>query len=672
MRASKWATRILLVIAVLFLAIGIAGQIEISSLLEDAKAEKYDTYSWVSFTSRQIKAGDDASLIRGITQSAQKALSSGSSLSMREFVAAYTTANSDLLILWGGLLFVIDCVFLALMRKSGILDIKWVIIVAVITFMALFQTFPLLYLIFRTFVQDGALNFDSFTRVYTYSGNLKALRNTLISASLSMICGVLLAFPLAWLVGRTNLYGKKFFRTLFVMTYMVPPYVGAIAWIRLLNPTVGDINIMLMNLFHLESAPFNIYSMGGLVWVLTTFYYPYAFITISRAMEKMDPSLEEASRISGASPLKTLRTITMPLMMPSILGAALLVFVAAASCYGIPSIVGAPAKLDSVTTRIIDFVYQGSAEGLNDATALALVLMLIANAVLFLSTFVIGKKQYITVSGKSTRPNIVDLGKWRVPVTALLWIFATIAIFIPFATVALTSFAETISRPLGFGNFSLKNWEKVLTGASYFSAFRVSLITATLAATIGVIIASMMAYLLVRTNVPGRRIPDFLITLGSGTPSVVIALALILVFSGKFPINLRNTLSVLFISYIIKYLMMGMRTIVSALSQISGSLEEAALISGANWLRSFKDVTLPLIAPSVVAGWFLIFMPSFYELSMSTMLYGSKTKTLGYLLYEMQTYHTPQTAAVLATFILAMVIVLNTVLNKLTKGEFSI
>jgi ABC-type Fe3+ transport system, permease component len=673
MRASKWFTRILLVVAVILLAIGIVGQVMTTSLLEEAKAEKYDGYPWLSFTARQIKAGDDATFIRAITQSAQKvSLVDTSKYAFNDRIAAYAIGNSDLLVLWGGLIFIIDCIFLFLMRKSGILDIKWVIIITIVTFMAIFQTFPLLYLIFRTFVQDGKLNFESFARVYTYAGNLKALRNTLISASLSMVFGIVLAFPLAWLVGRTNLYGKKFFRTLFVMTYMVPPYVGAIAWIRLLNPTVGDINIMLMNLFRLESAPINIYSMGGLVWVLTTFYYPYAFITISRAMEKMDPSLEEASRISGASPLKTLTTITMPLMMPSILGAALLVFVAAASCYGIPSIVGAPAKLDSVTTRIIDFVSQGSAEGLNDATSLALVLMVIANVVLFFSTFVIGKKQYITVSGKSTRPNIVDLGKWRIPCTALLWIFATIAVFIPFATVALTSFSETISRPLGFGNFSLKSWEKVLTGDSYFAALGTSMITAILAATIGVIVASMMAYLLVRTRIPGRRIPDFLITLGSGTPSVVIALSLILVFSGKFPINLRNTLSILFIAYMIKYLMMGMRTIVSAFAQISSSLEEAALISGANWFRSFKDVTLPLIAPSVVAGWFLIFMPSFYELSMSTMLYGSKTKTLGYLLYEMQTYHTPQTAAVLATFILVMVIVLNAVLNKLTKGEFSI
>ena len=551
-------------------------------------------------------------------------------------------------------------------------DMKWILIISVVLFLGVFQIIPMLNLIVKVFVTDKGFSLGSLERVYTYSGNWKALMNTMQSATLTMILGISIAFPLAWLVGRTNLYGKKIFRTLFVMTYMVPPYVGAIAWTRLLNPRVGDINIFLMNLFGLSEAPFNIYSMGGLVWVLTTFYYPYAFITISRAMEKMDPSLEEAAKVSGASPLKTLITVTIPLMFPSIVAAALLVFVAAASCYGIPSIVGAAAKIDSVTTRIIDYVSIGSVDGINDATALAVVLMVIANLLLFLSTFVVGRKQYITVSGKSSRPNMIDLGKWRIPFTILVSIFAIIVIAIPFASIALTSVAETLSKPLGFGNFSLKTWETVLGGKAYFRAFKNSMITASVAATAGIVISCMMAYLLVRTNIKGKRIPDFLITVGSGTPSVVIALGLVRSMNGQFGIHIYNTLYIIMIAFMIKYLMMGMRTVVAALTQIHPSLEEASLASGASWIRSFKDVTLPLIAPSVVAGWFLIFMPCFYELSMATMLYASKTKTLGYLLYEMQTYHNPQAAAVLSTFILLVVIVCNTILNKLTKGEFSI
>ena len=158
----------------------------------------------------------------------------------------------------------------------------------------------------------------------------------------------------------------------------------------------------------------------------------------------------------------------------------------------------------------------------------------------------------------------------------------------------------------------------------------------------------------------------------SGTPSVVIALGLIMTMSGRFGINIYNTMWIMIVAYLIKYLLMGMRTVVSAMSQIHPSLEEASLISGASWVRSFKDVTIPLIAPSVVAGWFLIFMPCFYELTMSTLLYSTYTKTLGIELFTYQTFHSQQTAAALATAILLLVIFANWLLNKLTGGEFSI
>ena len=483
---------------------------------------------------------------------------------------------------------------------------------------------------------------------------------------------MLIAFPLAFLVGRTNLYGKKIFRTMFVITYMVPPYVGAMAWLRLLNPRVGSLNMFIQKIFGLSEPIFNIYSVWGMIWVLTCFYYPYAFITISRAMEKMDPSLEAAARISGASPLKTLFTVTIPMMTPSLIAAGLLVFVTAASCYGIPSIIGAPGQIHTVTTRIIEFVHIGNEEGIIDATTLAVFLMIIANLVLYFSTFVLGKKQYITMSGKSTRPTIVDLGKWRTPLTILVSIFAFIVVIVPFITVALTSVTINMGKPLNARNFSFRFWQQMLTRDSILSSTMNSLIAASAAALIGIVISCMMAYLLQRTKVKGRKLPDFLITVGSGTPSIAIALALIMTMSGKFGINIYNTIYIMIIAYMIKYMLMGMRTVVSGMSQVHPSLEEASQISGASWLRMIKDVTAPLIMPSIVAGIFLIFMPSFYELTMSTLLYSSHTKTIGFELYNYQTYHSQQIASVLATAILIFVLVVNWILNKITKGKFSI
>jgi len=558
------------------------------------------------------------------------------------------------------------------MAKKYNIDIKWVVILIVVAFLVIFEVIPLSYLLIRSLFPKGSFSLESFKRVYTYDLNWTALINTLVISGLTTLFGVILAFPLAFLVGRTDMYGKKFFRTLFVTTYMVPPYVGAMAWLRLLNPNAGVLNKFLMQIFNLPKAPFNIYTVGGIVWVLTCFYYPYAFITISRAMEKMDPSLEEASKISGASPLKTLMTITIPMMTPSIIAAGLLVFVASASAFGIPSIIGAPGQIYTVTTRIIDFVHIGSDEGLNDAMVLAVFLMVIANIVLYITTFVIGKRQYITMSGKSTRPNIVELGKWRMPITVIISIFSFFVVILPFVTVALTSFTVNMGKPISLSNMSMGAWNKVFSRASILSSTKNSIIAGLAAAFFGIMISCIMAYLLQRTNVKGKRIPDFLITLGSGTPSVTIALALIISMSGKFKINIYNTLTIMIIAYMIKYMLMGMRTVVSAMSQVHPSLEEAAQISGANWLRMLKDVTLPLIGASIVAGFFLIFMPSFYELTMSTLLYSSNTKTIGYELYIYQTYHSQQVASALATAILLFVIIVNYLLNKLTKGQFSI
>lgn len=558
------------------------------------------------------------------------------------------------------------------MAKKYNIDIKWIVILVVVAFLVIFEVIPLSYLLIRSLFPKGSFSLDSFKRVYTYDLNWTALINTVIISGLTTLFGVILAFPLAFLVGRTDMYGKKFFRTLFVTTYMVPPYVGAMAWLRLLNPNAGVLNKFLMQIFNLPKAPFNIYTVGGIVWVLTCFYYPYAFITISRAMEKMDPSLEEASKISGASPIKTLMTITIPMMTPSIIAAGLLVFVASASAFGIPSIIGAPGQIYTVTTRIIDFVHIGSEEGLNDAMVLAVFLMAIANIVLYVTTFVIGKRQYITMSGKSTRPNIVELGKWRMPITVIISIFSFFVVILPFVTVALTSFTVNMGKPIGLSNMSISAWNKVFSRASILSSTKNSIIAGLAAAFFGIVISCIMAYLLQRTNVKGKRIPDFLITLGSGTPSVTIALALIISMSGKFKINIYNTLTIMIIAYMIKYMLMGMRTVVSAMSQVHPSLEEAAQISGANWLRMLKDVTVPLIGASIVAGFFLIFMPSFYELTMSTLLYSSNTKTIGYELYIYQTYHSQQVASALATAILLFVIIINYLLNKLTKGQFSI
>lgn len=549
---------------------------------------------------------------------------------------------------------------------------KLLVILISVLLLLYFVLFPMGVLVFDSIYQNGHLNFNNYKVVYSTAVNWRALTNTVQLSLMVMVASVIITFPLAWLVGRTDLPGKKTYRTLLVASYMIPPYVGAIAWVQLLNPSVGYLNQILKWTFQLQKAPFDIYTFGGLAWVLTLFYSPFAFITISRAMEKMDPTLEEAARVSGASPLRTLVDVTLPLMAPSILAGGLLVFIAAGSCFGIPAIVGMPANIEVMTTRIVTYVYMGDDKGIRDATALAASLMILANSLLFFMTWMLGRKDYTTISGKSTRPNIVELGKWKWPAFCGVGLYAMIAVIIPLSSILVTSLLKSMSKPVTWDNLSLESWLPVLTSAQYMESIWNSVMYAVIAATVGTILSVFIAYLSVKTKVKGRSLPDLLTIIGGSTPSIVIALALVITFSGNYGLNLYSTMWILIVSYLVKYMTMSVRTIAASLSQVHVSLEEAALNSGASWLRTCKDIILPLIAPSVIAGWFLIFMPSFYELTMSLLLYSGDTKTIGVLLYELQTYADTQNASVLSVIILGIVLTGNIILNKVSKGNVGI
>lgn len=552
------------------------------------------------------------------------------------------------------------------------LDSKFMVIALSVLILLYFIVLPLAVLIIDSVVVDGHLDVSSYLTVYGQAVNMRALTNTAKISILVMILSVLITFPLAWLIGRTDLPGRKKFRTILVASYMIPPYVGAIAWTQLLNPDVGYLNALLKTIFSLSKAPFNIYTEGGLIWVLTLFYSPFAFITISRAMEKMDPTLEEASRVSGASPLRVLWDVTLPLMAPSILAGGLLVFIGAGSAFGIPAIVGMPGNIEVLTTRIVSFVYMGNDSGIRNATTLAVSLMILANGLLFFMTWFMGRKDYTTIGGKSTRPALVELGKWKGLATFLVAVYAFIAVILPLGSIVITSFMVSMSKGLSLDNFGFDAWIPVLENSQYLDCIWRSLGYAFITATIGTILSLFVAYLSVKTHVKGRSLPDLLVMVGGSTPSVVIALALIITFSGNYGLNLYSTMWILIVSYLVKYMTMSVRTIAASLSQVSSSLEEAGLNSGAGWLRICKDIIMPLIAPSIVAGWFLIFMPSFYELTMSNLLYGSDTQTIGVLLYELQTYADTQNASVMSVIILIIVMVGNLILNKVSKGHIAI
>jgi iron(III) transport system permease protein len=561
------------------------------------------------------------------------------------------------------------------MYFRGYLNWRNAIIGLALLFLLFFVLFPLALLVWKSFAaaEGGGLSLQNYIAVYNKPRNWDAVLVTLKVSGLTMLFSMIFATLLAWLVVRSDLPFKKQFRSLFFMPYVIPPYVGAIAWILLLTPGVGYINQILIKGFGLpEPGPFNIYTVPGLVWVMTLFFYPLAYLNVAGALEQMDNTLEEAARISGASPLRVFWDITLPLVSPSFLAGGLLVFATSASAFGIPAMIGMPNRIYVLSTQVMNYVYMGTASGMREATALSTALMLIAVVTMILGNWMLGKKKYTIVGGKSSRVLPVSLGRTKPFATGFALSMGFMLVILPIGSIMLTSFVNIFGQPINTGNLTLNHYRYILTFKMAREGLVNSLLMGAAAATLALLLASLIAYFRTKAKSKLGNISDIVATVPYATPGTVIALALIITFSGKYGLTLYNTLSILVLAYLIKYLAFSVRTISASLEQIDLSLEEAAQISGASWLQSFKDIVLPLLRPGLIAAWFLVFMTTFYELTMTILLYGPKTHNLGVILYELQTYSNQQAASVLSVLILIIVIGGNILVGKITKGKVTL
>jgi iron(III) transport system permease protein len=536
--------------------------------------------------------------------------------------------------------------------------------------LVVFGVCPLLLVLWRSFLVEGDLSLGNYARVFGRPANWRALVTTLQVAGLTTLFSLLMAFPLAWLVSRTDVPARTHLRLLFTIPYMIPPYLGAIAWSQLLNPDVGYVNRALKGLLDLAESPFDIYTFTGLLWVMVLFEMPLALLTLAAGLEKMDPTLEESARMAGANRWRVLTRITLPLLTPSLISAGSLVFAAAIAAFGVPAIIGSPGRIHVLTTRITSHLYQGGVSGLREATALSSVLMAISLTVFLLATWAVGRRRFTVVGGKSLRPPVIPLGRWRWPVLGLAVAFILLTSVLPLASICLTSLLRSRGATISWENLTLAKYVYVLT--SYpdgWLAFKNSLLLGATTATGGVLIGFVVAYLRVRLRRRAGRWADLFTTVAYATPGSVIAVGLILAFSGTYGVSLYGTIAILGVAYSIKHLAFGVRTAAASLEQLDVVLEEAARTSGAGWLGSLRHVVLPLVRSGLMAGWLLIFMPAFYELTMSILLFSAGTMTVGVALYQLESYSDPQAASVLAVLILAVVLVGNILLRRVTGGQ---
>jgi len=543
-------------------------------------------------------------------------------------------------------------------------------VVVIVLFVAI--VFPLSQIFIKSFTAEGRMTLQNYSEVFSERRNYAPFFNTLIFAALTVTLSTLIGVPAAWLIARTDLPHKGLLETLFLLPYMIPPFIGAIAWIQLLSPRVGLINRIWMHIFNTTSGPFNIYSLFGVVWVMSLHNYPYIYLSVRGALERMDPSLEEAGYMSGVGRFKVSKDITLSMVLPSITGGMLMVFVDTISNFGIPALIGMQARFYVLTTQIYSYLYAGDFSGIKLAAALSTVLMFLAAACVMLNRWFLSKDLYEVISGKSTQPNMVQLRKLKTPIMVLLSLFFIIVVIAPFFAVFSNAFIKAWGLPFRWGNLTLDNFHYILFEYDLTRlAIKNSFLLGISCATITTFIGAIAAYISEKTNLKGRQIIEMLVTLPHSIPGTVVALSMILAWSGAFVLNLYNTFWIILISYIARYLFFAFRNAASSLKQIHPSLEEAARISGADWLSNFRDVILPLIRPGLLAGWFLVFMPTLRELTISILLWGPKTPTIGVAVFEMQDAGYYTSSAALASLILLVVLIGNYLIKKLFRVRFA-
>lgn len=548
-----------------------------------------------------------------------------------------------------------------------------VLIIAIIALLVV-VVYPLARVVVESFEYDDAFSIRNYVDAVTNRGFFTAARNTLVIGVVTTILATIVGTLLAWVAGRTDIPWRRFFRGAFLFPFVIPPFIGAVAWKQILGP-VGYLNDAWMSLTGTDQPLWNMYGPDGIVFVLTFHLYPFVYLTVVRALERMNPELEEAARVAGSRRFAVMRRITLPLVLPAIASGATLVFIAAVANFGIPAILGFPENYYVLTTRIYSAVVRGAeANSLQRAAALSVLLGILAAGGLLTQRLILRGRDYTVISGKSIQPSRIELGGHRVWITAAATVFVLVATIAPVLAVLLTALTRTYGLPPVPSNWTLQNIGHVLfVNRTTRRAIRNSLFLATSAATIITFFGAVLAYLIEKTKIRGRLAIDFIANMPYALPGTVVAVAMILAWLRPiFGVRLYNTIWILLIAYVARYLAFGVRSTSAALAQVDVSLEEAARVSGAGWFRGFRDVMIPLIRPGLLNGWFLVFLPSLRELTISALLWSSRHETIGVMVFNLQDAGDVVGSAALAAVMMIVLIIANLLTRRLSGGRMGI
>ncbi|MCC7276671.1 MAG: iron ABC transporter permease [Alphaproteobacteria bacterium] len=552
-----------------------------------------------------------------------------------------------------------------LAARVGPLSAERLLVAVLVALLTVMVIVPLVAVAMTGFNEADGLTLRHFADVFARP---RTILNTLAVGVGATAIAITIGGALALILARTNAPGRRLLERLVIIPLYITPLLTAIAWSWLGSPRGGLVNMAAKNAFGIDQL-INLQSPTGVVLVTALSYVPLPFLLIGGALRGMDPSLEESARVHGASAARTLRVVTLPLILPASLGSALLVFVQAIGLFSVPAVLGMPSDFFVATTEIYRLL-DNYPPRVGQAAAWGLVLLVLTASLIALQARILGRRSFVTITGKAFRPRTIELGGVRYLLAALVWLYVALAIVLPVLVLVWAASISFLTIDVHMMEWSLKHFRYILFQypKTYLALQNSTLLgfgTATLVVALGLVVS----WVVVRTKRPARHYLDQVSMFPLSTPAMVFALGLLWVYVGIKFLPIYGTIWILLLSYVTHYLPFGVRSASGALRQLHPELEDAARVTGASWSKTMRWVTFPLTRPTLAAAWTLLFIMSMQEVSSSILLYTSRTVVLSVTVFDLWETGNPNALAALAVIQLALTFIVVAVVIRARHRE---
>jgi len=510
--------------------------------------------------------------------------------------------------------------------------------------------------------ESTATTLGNYVAVFTSPATLPIFFDTFIFTVGSLAVGLPAAILLAWLLERTAIPARAWVANLILVPMTIPSLLSAIAWIQLLDPRIGLVNVIFRGITDSsgDTGPFDIYTLTGMCFVQGLRLVPSAYLMIAASFRAMDPSLEEQSAMAGQNVARTTLRVTLPIMRPALLAALIYFIIVVIESFDIPGLLGFTARIRVLSTAIYWATH--SEVGLPDyglASALGAIILVAALLLMWIyRRLTLHQERFATVTGKGYRPRQINLGPWTVPAAFFCWVYVLIAVVLPFAMLLWTSIQPFYAPPSAesLRRATLEGYVNIWQDGSVIRALSNTLVLALVTSLATILLAILVSWFVVRQRQTGASMANYLATvsfLPQCVPSIVIGLALIFVYV-RFPIPIYGTLWIIALAMTTRYLAFSSRATTASLIQVHGELEEASQMAGASWSRTLRRITMPLLAPAMINVFLWVAVHAMQELSMALMLYTPDTVVISTMIWSMWQNGRTADAAVLGVVLILL------------------